>query len=116
MQKDNCIFCKIAAGKLPADIVYRDEEILAFKDINPRAPFHLLVIPVSHYEQAPEFLNTDSPAMIGKMFMTAKKVAREQGLLAGGYRLAMNLGKGAGQAVDHYHLHLLGGKNLGPEG
>lgn len=105
------IFDKIIAGDIPADIVYRDEHILAFKDINPQAPVHVLVIPI---ERVPRFadLEAASSDLVSHLFQGASKVARQLGLNEGGYRVVINNGAYAGQEVEHIHLHILSGRNL----
>jgi histidine triad (HIT) family protein len=104
-----CLFCRIAAGEVPADRVYEDDEVLAFKDIHPQAPFHCLVIPKTHVATLNDFLPQQS-ALIGRLLLAAKRIAAENGLP--GYRVAMNVGKEGGQVVFHAHLHVLGGRPL----
>jgi len=104
-----CLFCRIVAGELPADRVYEDETILAFKDIHPQAPFHCLVIPKTHIATLNDFAPEQS-ALIGRLLLTAKRIAAEQGLP--GYRVAMNVNREGGQVVFHAHLHVLGGRPL----
>lgn len=106
----DCLFCKIAAKKIPAKIVYEDEEVFAFEDISPQAPTHLLVCPKKHLES----LDHASPAdlmVVGKVAMVAAQLARERNLQSG-YRTVMNTGRGAGQTVFHLHMHLLGGRTF----
>lgn len=107
---ENCLFCKIINGEIPSEKVYEDEEILAFKDIHPKAPVHILVIPKKHISSAMEIEEQDE-ALIGKMFTVIKKLAKEFGL-ENGYRIVNNCGLDGGQEVMHLHLHLLGGKKL----
>ncbi len=107
----DCIFCKIATGKLSAELVLEEEELLAFKDINPQAPEHIVVIPRKHIPRVSDLETQDVPLM-GKLVLAAKKIARERGL-KDGYRLVVNCNSGAGQTVFHIHMHLLGGRNLG---
>jgi histidine triad (HIT) family protein len=107
---ENCLFCKIINGEIPSEKVYEDEEILAFKDIHPKAPVHILVIPKKHISSAMEIEEQDE-ALIGKMFTVIKKLAKEFGL-ENGYRIVNNCGSDGGQEVMHLHLHLLGGKKL----
>ena len=107
----NCIFCKIINKEIPADIVYQDDEIIAFKDIAPVAPVHLLIIPKKHILSVNN-LELEDKELIGRLFLTARKIAKEQGVSETGYRLVINIGKDAGQTIDHLHLHLLGGKKL----
>jgi histidine triad (HIT) family protein len=104
-----CLFCRIVAGELPADRVYEDETILAFKDIHPQAPFHCLIIPKTHIATLNDFAPEQS-ALIGRLLLTAKRIAAEQGLP--GYRVAMNVNREGGQVVFHAHLHVLGGRPL----
>lgn len=105
----NCLFCKIIASEIPADIVFRDENILAFNDIAPQAPTHILIIPTIHVENAGQ-MAASSPSIMAELFATAEKLATERGLL--GYRSVFNTGAEAGQSVFHAHLHLLGGRAL----
>ena len=107
----SCLFCKIADKELPSEIVYQDDNFFAFKDINPVAPVHILIIPKKHIETV-EHIGPEDRELIGELFLTAKKVAKLQGVSESGYRLSFNVGKNAGQAVDHLHLHLIGGKKL----
>lgn len=106
---EKCLFCRIAAGELPADRVYEDEEVLAFKDIHPQAPFHCLIIPKTHVATLNDFSPQQS-ALIGRLLLTAKRIAAENGLP--GYRVAMNVNREGGQVVFHAHLHVLGGRPL----
>ena len=106
---EKCLFCRIAAGELPADRVYEDDELLAFKDIHPQAPFHCLVIPKTHIATLNDFSPQQS-ALIGRLLLTAKRIAAENGLP--GYRVAMNVNREGGQVVFHAHLHVLGGRPL----
>ncbi len=107
----NCVFCKIVNREIPADVVYEDDKIIAFKDIHPVAPVHLLIIPKAHIPSI-DHLETKDKTLIGELFLTAQKIAREKGVDKTGYRLTFNIGKDAGQTVDHLHLHLIGGKEL----
>jgi histidine triad (HIT) family protein len=107
----DCIFCQIAAGKIPSDIVYQDEELLAFRDINPQAPQHLLIIPRKHIPSLAELTPAELP-IIGSMVALAHKLAQKEGIAETGYRLVVNYGEWGGQVVKHLHLHLLGGKKL----
>jgi histidine triad (HIT) family protein len=104
-----CLFCKIVAGEIPADRVHEDDEVLAFKDIHPQAPFHCLVIPKMHVATLNDFTQQQSE-LIGRMLLTAKLIAANQGLP--GYRVAMNVNREGGQVVFHAHLHVLGGRPL----
>lgn len=103
------MFCRIARGEIPAEQVYRSEGVLAFRDINPAAPTHVLVIPTRHVGSADEL---DDPALGGRLFAAASEVARSEGLAERGYRLVVNTGPDAGQSVDHLHIHVLGGRAL----
>jgi len=104
-----CLFCKIVSGQLPADRVFEDDSIVAFKDIHPQAPFHCLVIPKTHVATLNDF-EPEQQALIGGLLLTAKRIAAEQGLP--GYRVAMNVNREGGQVVFHAHLHVIGGRPL----
>jgi histidine triad (HIT) family protein len=106
----NCLFCKIAAKQIPAKLVYEDEDVFAFEDINPQAPTHILICPKKHFAALQDAQPADQ-ALLGKLQLTAAKLAAERNLLAG-YRTVFNNGSGAGQSVFHLHLHLLGGRNF----
>lgn len=108
---ENCLFCKIAAGDLPSSIVYQDEHVVAFRDINPAAPQHILIVP-RHHLSSMEDLTSEDAQLLGRIFMTAKQIADESGLEEG-YRFLTNVGPDAGQSVLHLHFHLLGGRKLG---
>ena len=108
---DSCIFCEIANGRIPAGIVFQDEETAAFKDLNPQAPVHVLVVPRRHISSVNE-LEAGDAGTVGKLFLAAKKVAADLDVAESGYRLVMNCGRDAGQTVDHIHLHLLGGRAM----
>jgi histidine triad (HIT) family protein len=110
--QSNCIFCRVAAGDIEAKLVREDEDTVAFRDMNPQAPTHVLIIPRRHIP-AVSALSAEDADIVGKLFLAAKDVAREAGVEAGGYRLVMNNGADAGQSVDHIHLHVLGGRHLG---
>ena len=107
----DCIFCQIADGKIPGDILYRDEEVIAFRDINPQAPIHLLIIPRQHIISLAHLPDADT-TLIGKMAKVANQLARDEGVSESGYRLVINCGEQGGQLVPHLHLHLLGGRSL----
>ncbi|MFC1899010.1 histidine triad nucleotide-binding protein [Chloroflexota bacterium] len=107
----DCIFCQIVAGKIPSDIVYRDEELLAFRDINPLTPTHIVIIPREHISSLLDISETEIPLM-GHMINTANQLGRSEGIDESGYRLVINCGKEGGQLVPHLHLHLLGGRKL----
>jgi len=107
----DCLFCKIKNKAVPAEIIYEDDDFLSFKDINPRAPIHLLIIPKKHIPSV-NYLDSKDKELIGKLFLIASKIAKKKKVFNKGYRLIINVGKDAGQAVDHLHLHLLAGKTL----
>ncbi len=109
---DDCIFCRIVAGGIPADVVYRDDQVTAFRDIQPQAPVHVLLIPNEHIAST-DALESRHEALVGKLFAAAKQVAREQGVAENGYRLTINTGRDSNQTVAHLHLHLLGGRRFG---
>lgn len=111
MEKD-CIFCKIASGEMGTEFLYESDEIVAFRDIHPRAPIHFLVIPKKHIPEVSDVQPADE-VLVGKMITTANIVARELQLSETGYRLIFNCGRDAGQDVFHIHLHVLGGRRLG---
>jgi histidine triad (HIT) family protein len=106
-----CIFCQIASGKIPSDTVYQDEEVIAFRDIQPQAPVHLVIIPRRHIPSLAHLSEADS-ALVGRMVAIANQLAKKEGIADKGYRLAINCGEEGGQAVPHIHLHLLGGRRL----
>lgn len=106
----DCLFCKIIAGDIPSDQVYQDEQVIVFKDINPSAPVHLLVVPRIHIESLNE-MNDTHRELISHMMLLLPKIAKEQGL-TGGFRSILNTGTEGGQLVFHLHIHLLGGKQL----
>ena len=107
----DCLFCKICAGEIPADIVYEDEATLAFRDINPQAPTHVLVIPRRHISTIND-LDENDRSLVGDLFLAAQHVAREAGIADEGYRTVMNCNRAAGQTVFHIHLHVVGGRDL----
>ena len=106
------IFCKIINKEIPSQIVYEDEEILAFKDIAPKAPVHIVVIPKKHIEKITEIEKEDE-AVIGKIYSVINQIAKEQGIAEDGFRVIINCGENGGQEVKHIHFHLLGGTKLG---
>jgi len=108
----DCLFCKIREGQIPAAITYRDEDVLAFKDINPRAPFHILVIPLKHISSLVT-ANPEDAELLGKIMLAGTQLARDAGYGDNGFRLVMNAGPDAGQTVFHIHLHVLAGRALG---
>ena len=111
MDEQNCIFCKIVAGEIPAGKIYEDERAVAFRDINPQAPTHALVIPREHIASLNEASETDE-ALLGHLLLVAARVAREAGHAEGGFRTVVNTGAEAGQTVFHIHVHVLGGRRL----
>jgi histidine triad (HIT) family protein len=106
-----CIFCRIVAGEIPADIVYQDKELVAFRDIHPQAPKHILIIPISHIASMTE-LTGNQQALMGRLILLAKELAEKEGISASGYRLSVSSGADGGQLVPHLHFHLLGGRKL----
>jgi histidine triad (HIT) family protein len=108
---DECIFCRIAAGEVPSDIVYQDEDFLAFRDILPRAPTHVLIIPKTHITSVAE-LAEEQQELAGRLIIIAKNLAEKEGIAKNGYRLVINCGTEGGQLVPHLHLHLIGGRKL----
>ncbi|HHH45522.1 MAG TPA: histidine triad nucleotide-binding protein [Thiotrichales bacterium] len=109
---DDCIFCKIAAGEIPGDIVYQDDQVVAFRDLNPQAPTHVLVIPREHISTIND-LQEHHAELVGRLYLAAKRVAADEGIAERGYRTVMNCNAEAGQTVFHIHLHLLGGRPMG---
>jgi histidine triad (HIT) family protein len=107
---ESCLFCRIVRREIPAKIVHEDEHTLAFRDIDPKAPTHVLVIPKEH---VPSLNEASDPAPLGRMLLVARDIARAEGLATEGYRTVVNTGANAGQTVFHIHLHLLGGRRLG---
>jgi histidine triad (HIT) family protein len=107
----DCIFCRIAKKEIPAEIVYEDELILAFKDIKPVAPVHILIIPKSHIPSV-NHVALEDKTLMGELILAAQKIAKDQSVDKSGYRLVLNIGQDAGQTVDHLHLHLIGGHRL----
>ena len=107
----DCIFCQIAAGKVPSVILYQDKQVLAFRDINPLAPTHLIIIPRRHIPSLARLSEAELP-LIGHMVDVANQLARKEGIAEKGYRLVINSGEQGGQLVPHLHLHLLGGRKL----
>lgn len=107
----DCLFCAIASGDIPADVMYSDDAVVAFRDINPQAPVHVLVIPRAHHANVAEIAAAD-PALAGLLLAAAGEVAAQQGIVDSGYRIVLNTGEGAGQSVFHVHAHVLGGRDL----
>ena len=110
----DCIFCQIVAGKIPSEIIYRDEKVIAFRDIHPMAPTHLIIIPKRHIPSLAHLSAAELP-LIGHMVNIANQLAKGEGISESGYRLVMNCGEEGGQLVPHLHLHLLGGRKLSDE-
>ena len=112
MTRADCLFCRIAAGEIPAEVVRTTPDLVAFRDINPQAPTHILIIPRIHVASVSE-LEEDQAGAMGKLFLAAKELAKEEGIEDGGYRMVVNAGADAGQTVFHIHMHLLGGRGMG---
>jgi len=111
MHMDNCLFCKIAEGQIPSKIVYQDEDVVAFEDINPQAPYHILLIPRRHITSMADLTEEDGTLLV-RLFMVAAKLAHKLGFDESGYRFVTNVGPDAGQSVIHLHFHLLGGRKF----
>ena len=111
MSEQTCLFCRIVAGEITADVVYQDERSVALRDINPQAPMHVLVIPLDHIESLDEASQREE-SLLGHLLRVAARVANEQGYSESGYRTVINTGAGAGQSVFHLHLHVLGGRTM----
>ena len=111
MPEQDCLFCKIIGGEIPAEVIYRDDRSIVISDINPQAPTHLLVIPFEHLESLDEASQKDE-ALLGHLLRVGARVANEAGLAESGYRTVINTGAGAGQSVFHLHVHVLGGRAL----
>jgi len=107
----DCLFCKMVAGEIEPDIVYQDDEVIAFRDINPQAPVHVLIIPRRHISTINDLQSADAE-LTGKLFLAAGKIAEQEGIAEQGYRTVMNCNAGAGQTVFHVHLHMLGGRAM----
>ena len=112
MSDRDCLFCKIVAGEIPADKIHEDELTIAFRDINPQAPFHALVVPKTHIATLND-LGDENCTLVGQLYLAAKALAIKEGFADAGYRTVMNCNAGAGQTVFHIHLHLLAGRPLG---
>jgi histidine triad (HIT) family protein len=108
---EDCLFCKIVAGKIPADRVYEDDQVVAFRDIGPQAPVHVLIVPRRHIASLDDAGDADA-ALLARILQSAKRIAAEEGI-AGAYRVVNNCGATAGQSVFHIHFHLLGGREMG---
>ena len=107
----NCLFCKIVAREIAGDIVYEDDDVVAFNDISPQAPTHVLIIPKRHVATVNDVADVDA-AVFGTLVLRARSIAKERGIAESGYRLIFNCNSGAGQTIYHLHLHLLGGRQL----
>ncbi|MGD2056408.1 MAG: histidine triad nucleotide-binding protein [Gammaproteobacteria bacterium] len=107
----DCLFCKMVTGEIQPDVVYEDEDVLAFRDVNPQAPTHVLVIPRTHIATTND-LDEDSVGLIGKLYLAAQRIAADEGIAERGYRTVVNCNPEAGQSVYHIHLHLLGGRPM----
>ena len=110
-RKMDCIFCNIVDGKIPSDVIFQDEKVIAFRDINPQSPMHMLVIPKKHFTSLVDITQEEIP-LIGHMVVVANQLARDKGISETGYRLVINIGKQGGQLVPHLHLHIMGGRQL----
>jgi histidine triad (HIT) family protein len=108
---EDCLFCKIVKGNIPCDKVFEDEEVFAFKDIDPKAPEHILIIPKKHIDRISSLEDKDKD-LIGSMILAANRIAGERGLNKKGFRIVINCGEAAGQEVFHVHMHLLGGRHF----
>jgi histidine triad (HIT) family protein len=110
----SCIFCQIAAGTIPATTLFKDDKIIAFRDIHPQAPVHIVIIPTEHFDNLNQ-IQGDDFGLIAYIFSIATELARSEGIAGTGYRIAVNSGKQGGQVVGHLHFHLLGGRQLAGE-
>lgn len=110
MHDPTCIFCKIIAGEIPGKFVHRDDDVVVIEDVNPQAPKHLLVMPIKHVPDYPQFVGFESPELIVKLFSIAGQVGREAA--GGSFRAVINTGAQAGQTVDHLHIHVLAGRQM----
>jgi histidine triad (HIT) family protein len=108
----DCLFCKMISGEIKPDIVFEDDAVLAFRDINPQAPLHVLVIPKEHVSTLND-LDEDHRELVGRMYLAAQRIARDEGYADRGYRTVINCNEEAGQSVFHVHLHLLAGRPMG---
>ena len=107
----DCIFCKIGSHQIQAMVVYEDSEMMGFRDINPQAPVHILIIPKAHYASPNDFQEGDGQ-LLGRMLLAAKQIAKQEKLSDRGYRLVVNCGQDGGQSVAHVHMHLIGGRQM----
>lgn len=112
MTSTDCLFCKIASGDIPATLIHEDERVVAFRDINPQAPVHFLVIPRAHVSSL-DAARDDEGELLGSLFLAARDLARAEGIAEDGYRTVVNVGADGGQTVHHIHVHVLGGRSLG---
>jgi histidine triad (HIT) family protein len=112
MPNDDCLFCRIVAMEIPAEIVYEDDTVMAFRDISPKAPVHILLIPREHITSAASLTEASGP-MLGRLFAVAAQLARDEGIAKNGFRITTNSGTAAGQSVRHLHFHLMGGRQMG---
>lgn len=108
----DCLFCKMVAGEIKPDVVFEDDAVLAFRDANPQAPLHVLIIPRVHIATTND-LTDENADIVARLYLAAKQIAADEGVAEPGYRMVMNCNPGAGQSVYHIHLHLLGGRSLG---
>jgi len=113
-EQAKCVFCRIVSGSLPGDIVYRDDEVLAFRDIHPMAPTHIIIVPREHIPSVND-ATEQQRALLGKLMLVGKKLAEQEKIAGKGYRLVANCGPEGGQVVPHLHMHLLGGRRLDDE-
>jgi histidine triad (HIT) family protein len=107
----DCVFCRIVRGELPATVVFQNDEMMAFRDINPSAPTHILIVPRQHFDSA-ALINDQTAPLVGRMMQVAAQIARDEKVERSGYRLVTNTGPDSGQVVHHFHLHLLGGRRM----
>jgi histidine triad (HIT) family protein len=112
MNSSDCLFCKIVAGEIPADIIFESDDTIAFRDINLQAPTHALIVPRRHVATINDLEDGDQ-TLLGNLFLAARKIAADEGIADAGYRVVMNCNEAAGQTVFHLHLHILGGRQLG---
>ena len=112
MPNEDCLFCRIASMEVAADIVFEDDTVIAFRDITPKAPVHILLIPREHIRSAASLTDANGP-MLGRLFAVAAQIARDEGVAKSGFRMTTNSGAGAGQSVPHLHFHLMGGRQMG---
>ncbi len=111
MSDASCLFCRIVGGEIPADVVRQDERLVAFRDIAPQAPVHVLVIPRQHVSSL-DAADGDHAELLGELLLAAREIARDEGIAEGGYRCVVNTGDDGGQSVHHLHVHLLGGRSM----